>query len=90
MFTGESIPLERVKWLDSRGATDHWIRIEDLAENHALEMTSVGFIIFENEIEIQIAPHIGIEENFEKTQVCGVMTIPKIAIKQRTRLDDER
>lgn len=83
------IQFELVEWLDSRGATDRWARKEDLAEIDCCKMVSAGWVVAENEREIQIAPHIGIEDDAEDAQFCGVMVIPKVAITRRSKLIEQ-
>ena len=80
------VVFELVEWLDSRGATDRWARIEDLKDNDCCKMISVGWVISENETELQIAPHIGLEDDVSDAQFCGVMSIPKISITRRVEM----
>jgi len=78
--------LERVAWMDSRCPTDSWARVRDFGSVNALSMVSVGFIIKETDEEILVAPHVGIEDVVEDTQVSGVITIPKVSIVSRETL----
>lgn len=78
--------IERIDWVDSRGVTDHWSRIDDLEDNEPCNMVSVGWVFKEDEKQIQIAPHVGLEDDVAERQVSGVMTIPKQCITHRIRL----
>lgn len=82
------VKFELIEWVDSRGATDRWARINDLADHDCCKMISVGWVIAEDDTEMQVAPHVGIEDDVEDAQVCGVMVIPKRCITRRTTLNE--
>lgn len=77
-----------IEWLDSRGSTDRWARLDDLRDNDCCKMISVGWIIIENDTEVHVAPHIGVEDEIEDAQFSGVMVIPKISITRRAQLTE--
>lgn len=78
--------IERIDWVDSRGVTDRWSRIDDLEDNEPCKMVSVGWVFKEDGDQVQIAPHVGLEDDKSEHQVTGVMTIPKRCITHRIRL----
>jgi len=74
--------LVKVWWMDSRGATSSWSRVEDINEG-VCEMVSVGYLLKEHDDHIVIAPHISTGDD---QQACGVMYIPLCAIIKREAL----
>ncbi len=78
--------LEAIYWVDSRGVTDRWARVDELEDNDTCSMVSVGWVFKEDDKQLQIAPHVGLEDDIDERQVSGVMTIPKQCITKRDRL----
>lgn len=78
--------IEAIYWTDSRGVTNGWARIDELEDNGPCDMVSVGWVFKEDKHQIQIAPHVGLEDKIEERQVCGVMTIPTICVTKRVTL----
>jgi len=74
--------LEWVEWQDSQTTFTGWTLTEDIDPDlpRAGSIVSVGFLIRENDEAILIAPHFG---GINAQQVCGAMTIPKLAITKR-------
>lgn len=69
-----------VRWVDS-SAAHGWNHIE--AINPALKVcTSIGFLINETDDALILAAHL----SFDPDLCCGDMSIPKVAIIQRTPL----
>lgn len=76
-----------LRWIDSRGVHDRWVKIEDL-EDTPLEyciVSSIGFVIRENDTCLHLAPHVIFDG--EDSQFCGDMQIPKACILDRKDLD---
>ena len=79
--------LELVEWIDSHSGNG-WTRMEDFDEKAALSMTplhSVGWAIAENDEALCLAQSVGNPSNTE--QFNGTITIPKVAIKSRKKLN---
>jgi hypothetical protein len=72
----------KVHWVDSTSDGPGWTACKDLTEPLNLEVLTVGWLVAENEEAVDIAhswaPGTG-EHQLE--QVCGRITIPRVAIR---------
>lgn len=71
--------VERIEWLDS-ASTDRW---HDPTEQdyEPIVCTTFGVVVHDDEASVAVA---GSYES--ASQVSGVMIIPKVAIKKRTKI----
>jgi hypothetical protein len=74
-----------VKWVDSYGVSSGW---EDISDYKAdiLKIESVGFVIYEDEDVIALAPNYGEETEHTPKQANGIMVIPKACVIKITFL----
>lgn len=72
-----------IEWVDSYGATNGWVDIEDYAPE-ALLCISCGMKIFENEKVVAIAPNYATSTTYTPNQANGLMVIPKSCIRKTT------
>jgi hypothetical protein len=70
-----------IEWLDSKRLSEGWEYTEDI-EPSVVICQSVGWILRENKSCIVIMPH----RDKNKTQGCGIISIPKCAIKSTYEL----
>lgn len=70
-----------VKWLDSYGVQSGWREIDDFKAN-PLEITSIGKIIYEDDDVISLAHNFADETENTVAQANGIMTIPRVCIRQ--------
>lgn len=80
--------LVLVEWHDSRGCSANWQRAKDVIHDGICKMRSVGWLLVDNDKEICIVPHMGLEED-DDDQVCGEMHIPMTCIEQIIGLDTQ-
>lgn len=72
--------LVEIQWVDSYGVTPSWEEIEDVIDDVSCTVIhSVGYVIKETADSISLASNICTKTS----NVCGVMTIPKVSIKSR-------
>ena len=71
-----------ITWIDSQVASSGWKFTSDLDDVKCLNIKSSGFIVFETDEQITLAPHFGEEEDGDH-QISGAMIIPKVAITKR-------
>jgi hypothetical protein len=76
-----------VKWIDSRGAGGAWTMMKHIDQHSASTCESMGWIIYEDDMVLEIAPHRSDIDAGDEMQVCGEMVIPKVAILERRALD---
>lgn len=69
-----------VKWLDSYGTLSGWMNLDDFKPS-ALEITSIGKVIYEDDVIVSLAHNFADETNYTASQVNGIMTIPKTCIQ---------
>lgn len=75
-----------IDWEDAFGCSTAWAQIENLEVDH-LTCRSVGEIVYEDKRVIVVVPHTSAKDHrHSERQGCGDMTIPKSAIRRRTRL----
>jgi hypothetical protein len=77
--------LVKVEWFDSYGVTSKWTAVVDIIPVELI-CISVGYIIYEDENKIALAPHYAHETTETLEQCSGVMTIPKCSIANITTL----
>lgn len=75
--------IEKIKWIDSKSPANAWTSVEDI-ENKSAYCFSVGVVIKEDKKYITVAPHWW--KNLDNYDVCGCITIPKVAIVSRKKL----
>ena len=76
--------LVMVEWVDSFSYKEaDWISRSDLLDIDSCKCVSVGFIIYEDKKIVKIAASV---IDGEGGQICGVMAIPKVAVKNITQL----
>lgn len=78
----DHLDLMYVEWVDSRGTHESWIELEDMA-NEYCTISSVGWVIKEDEELIHLVPHLGDNPD----QGCGDMVIPKVSIIYKMKLN---
>lgn len=76
--------IEFIEWVDSFGCSSGWAPVE--AIDTCLVCQTVGFVVSENKEVISIANSIAYETEHTTEQSNGVMTIPKVSIKNRREL----
>ena len=73
--------LVLVEWVDSKRLSEGWVYTEDI-EPSLVKCQSAGWVLKENKECIVIMPHMDIKES----QGCGIISIPKCAIKHISQL----
>lgn len=89
------LPLTYIEWDDAHApcADGPWIAHADerLDISEPLVITSVGFVVRENEHYVQLAASVGSAEaregDFEGSTMSGIITIPQRQISKRLELD---
>lgn len=70
-----------VEWLDSTGCHSSWQSVAHLLEEPAPHpCSSVGWVLYDGEDCLLIAPHWAPETKYANEQACGDMSIPRVAI----------
>lgn len=78
-----SPPLWLIEWEDSVGATSDWEAWDDMKEPKLLAVIkSVGYVRFSNKFAIMIVPHLGTDCDISQAEGCGVMVIPRSAVRR--------
>jgi hypothetical protein len=77
-----------IKWVDSSyPSNSQWEPISEIKEPEQMICISVGFILKETKSDVIMMPHItSVNKEKDEMCVCGLMTIPKVAILKRTKL----
>lgn len=70
-----------VKWLDSYGTLSGWMHLDDFKPS-VLEITSIGKVIYEDDVIVSLAHNFADETDYTASQVNGIMTIPKACIQE--------
>ena len=70
-----------VKWLDSYGTLSGWRETDSFTPN-VLEITSIGKVIYEDDVIVSLAHNFADETDYTPSQVNGIMTIPKTCIQE--------
>jgi hypothetical protein len=79
-------PIVLVVWVDSHGGGSWQHFVEVPAVPLALSCETIGRLIAESDTAITIAHSVGDRTDFSEAQVCGTMTIPKLAVISRKTL----
>jgi hypothetical protein len=79
-----------IKWIDSYTLGDYWQSIEDLDKPIDHVCISVGWIEKETKNNIVIIPHISDINSKGKGMGCGIMTIPKVSILERIKVNTKK
>lgn len=79
-----------VRWIDSRGVGTGWERVHECLAEKILPIHSFGAVLHEDDQEIVIAAHVGVETDRGEAdwQVCGAMHIPKVAVESVDELGE--
>lgn len=95
-FNGETFAKDSeggpvlVEWVDSHVATSGWQPLDEF-EPVLPTVRSVGWITHQDESHLTVAPHvISAHQPSVPAQVCGVMVIPRAAIKRIVYLEVPR
>ena len=76
-------PIEVVTWVDSAGP-DSWTSTLDAVAERVSVITSVGFVIFEDEEQLTLCGGIDSKHSDRHLEmVHKVICIPKVAIRSR-------
>lgn len=77
-----NMKLVKVTWLDSYGVTNDWEELSAVNPDGGVpvEVVSVGYIK-EGKDLICLIPNVSQKHDEAEEQCCGVMTIPRVAIK---------
>ena len=75
-------PLVVVRWLDSRRPAAAWLRLSDFEPDGVCDCLSVGYIIYEDETQLTIAPNIA-DADSEDPQISGTIEIPVCAVVEK-------
>jgi hypothetical protein len=70
-----------VEWEDSQRPLSAWGWLDEYTLPEAVRCVSVGFLIAETEGALALAPNLGDIEQ-ERMQGCGVIRIPRSAVRQ--------
>lgn len=71
------INIEKIDWLDAKGVSTSWEHTEDSPTMDLCMVSSVGYVIEEDDQKIVLCPNMG------NDQVLGLMAIPKVNIQGR-------
>lgn len=78
-----------IEWVDSHVATTGWQILDEFTPTLPTAR-SVGWITHQDERCVTVAPHvIDAHDPSVPAQVCGVMVIPRAAIKSVVRLEPD-
>lgn len=75
--------LTIIEWEDSYGATNGWMNLEDY-KPEILICISCGFIAYEDEKVVALAPNHATSTTYTPTQANGLIVIPKACIRRIT------
>lgn len=79
----KSYAIEKITWQDSYGVSPGW-NVLDTKKAHCPPCDSVGWVVFEDETIIVVAPHRCEPYTLDEPEhICGEMIIPKCAILSR-------
>jgi hypothetical protein len=81
------LAMEFVRWIDSASITEGWVQVGEVDLNFELECQTVGFVMDEKKDRITLCLNVGLDDNRVATTVDGTITIPKVAIISRQRLE---
>lgn len=81
--------LALVIWRDSAGTGEKWSQLRDM-DNHAPEIRSVGWVLFDDAEAITLVPHLTISRTSSKAyRGDGGTTIPRSAVQSVTMIELE-
>lgn len=78
-------PLVLVEWEDSQRPLSPWGWVDEYSLPDAVHCLSVGFLIAKTKTALALAPNMG-DIECERAQACGVIRIPKGAVRKVTTL----
>lgn len=76
--------FEYIEWIDSAAADKGWTKWSKRKVLLPAPCQSVGFVIDETKKYITLAQNIG------KSEVCGIITIPKVCVKKRRKIKSRK
>ena len=76
----EDLPLVEVEWIDS-ATRDGWGSIAEHTDPAPLVCRTAGYLLVQDDKKVVIA-----HSQHEDGDVCGSMTIPRVAVRRFTRL----
>ena len=74
-----------IKWVDSFGCTPSWQALDGY-KPECLTISSLGFIVYEDEKIISISGNYADETANTMQQANGIMTIPKCSIEEQREI----
>jgi hypothetical protein len=77
--------LVSVEWEDSARPIEQWQWIDEYQVPSAITCLSVGYLIADTKAALALAPNLG-DLQRERIQACGIIRIPKRAVKSLTNL----
>lgn len=80
---GKNNEIAIIEWEDSYGATNGWIDLADY-KPEILICISCGFVMYEDEKVVALAPNFATSTTYTPTQANGLMVIPKTCIRRIT------
>ncbi len=78
----DHLDLLYIEWVDSHGTYGLWTDLDDMV-TECCTISSVGWVIKEDEKLIHLVPHLGDNPD----QGCGDMVIPKVCITYAKKLN---
>lgn len=78
--------IEVVEWIDPYSDDIEWTEISKIKVDMPT-IYSVGHVVKETESSLVIAHSVGRMSQAKESECCGMMIIPKHAIKRRRRVD---
>ena len=78
--------IEVVEWIDPYSDDDEWTTISDIKIDMPT-VYSVGHVVREDSQVVVIAHSLGRKSGSDKAECCGMMIIPKHAIKRRRKIN---
>ena len=78
--------IEIVEWIDPYSDDLEWTTINDIKIDLPT-VYSVGHVVKETKDTLVVAHSVGRKSGSDKAECCGMMIIPKHAIKKRRKLN---
>ncbi len=80
-----------VEWCDAEGWGEGWTMREDIGKEPptGASMFSFGVMLYEDDQQIAVGGHFGVDKLGEFEQTCGILTIPKCSVRACRRINLE-
>ena len=78
--------IELIEWIDPYSDDSAWTDL-DSVEVDLPTVYTIGHVIKETDDVVVLAHSIGKKPNQDTDEVCGIMVLPKVVIKERRQLD---